>query len=495
MYSSLGQGVQSLGCLRRDKYVIILVSLVFVVVQAALALSPPVNLEFAFVGAAEYFGRPNELLIDQYFSYQANTLGMSYLAHCLSILLPSVDMLFLMRMISVLGIPLLLVGVYRVNRYIGIHSFLAIVALIVLNPLVWAFSGRATADFMPAALGLFAISMALGKKQVVLRSLLAGVFLGIAAVLKYHVLCLLSLLAGLLIYREGFSFAFKKLLITTLVSLLILSFYLFKVHEAFGFWLAPDKYRAVHSIKLSNVINNFVLYFGFLVMLATPALLFSRALWREIAGKWKLLAVLLSGMAVLGLLFFHETGELNLGPLDTYVREKFRVVGFSLLFVLGWVLVFFKGREDERVARVRVIVGLSILFVILALSISRPAQRYLLFVLPFFVMILPRDILKERWMLSSTLILFVLANAFIEINKWSAGTASVEMLEVIEAKGLVQETNPGAIGPSVGNAFFEYSSHDKSYLVVPGAAVNAIAVTHAGPRFLGRTFSLIKIKN
>ncbi len=495
MYSSLGQSVQSPGCLRRDQYVIVLVSLFFIVAQAVLALSPAVNLEFAFVGAAEYFGQPNELLIEQYFSYQANTLGMSYLAHCVSTLFSSVDMLFLMRMISVLGLPFLLVGVYRVNRYIGINSFFTVAALIVLNPLVWAFSGRATADFMPAALGFFAISIALGKERVISRSLLAGAFLGLAAVLKYHVLCLLPLLAGLLVYKEGFGLAFKKLLIATLVSLLILSFYLFKVHEVFGFWLAPEKYKAVHNIKLSNVLNNFVLYFGFLVMLAAPALLLSRALWREMMGQWKLLVVLLSGMAVLGWLFFHETGELNLGPLDTYVSEKFRVVGFSLLFVLGWVLVFFKGRESERVARVRVIVGLSMLFVILALSISRPAQRYLLFVLPFFVMILPRDILKERWVLSSTLTLFVLANAFIEINKWSAGTASVEMLEVIEAKGLVQETNPGAIGPSVGNAFFEYSTHDKSYLVVPGAAVNAIAVTHAGPRFLGRTFSLIKIKN
>lgn len=495
MYSSLGQGAQSPGCLRRDKYAIVLVSLIFVVVQAVLALSPAVNLEFAFVGAAEYFGHPRELLIDQYFAYQANTLGMSYLAHCVSTLIPGVDTLFLMRMISVLGIPFLLVGIYRVNRYIGMHSFLIVVALVVLNPLVWAFSGRATADFMPAALGFFAISIALGKGRVVSKSLLAGVFLGIAAVLKYHVLCLLPLLAGLLLYREGFGLALKKLLIVTLVSLLVLSLYLFKVHEVFGFWLAPEKYKAVHSIKLSNVINNFVLYFGFLVMLAVPAFLFSRALWRDFKGKWTLLAVLLSGMAVLGWLFFHETGELNLGPLDAYVSEKLRVVGFSLLFVLGWVLVFFKGRDETQVARIRMVVGLSMLFVILALSISRPAQRYLLFVLPFFVMIFPRDILKEKWVLSLTLILFVLANALIEVNKWSAGMASVKMLEVIEAQGLVQETNPGAIEPSVGNAFFEYSTHDKSYLVVPGAAADAVAMTSAGPRFLGRTFSLIKIKN
>ena len=479
----------------RDKYLIVLLSLVVVSIQSMLALSPAVNLEFAFVGAAEYFRTSQAVLIDQYFTYQANTLGMSYLAYWVSTLLPQVDLLFLMRFINILGFPLLIMGVYRVNRCVGINSFPVVALLTVLNPLVWAFSARATADFMPAALGLFAISLALGREKVLLKSIVAGVLLGAAAVLKYHVLCMLPLRAGLLVYKEGYRSAFNKLFILTAVSLLCVSFYLFKVHEVFGFWVAPDKYKVVHDLKFYNVINNFVLYLGFLVLLALPALFLSRAFWRELAGKWKYLFVLLLVMAILGGMFFHETGELNLGPLDAYISEKARVVGLSLLFVFGWVLVFFNGKESESSDRVRLIVGLSVLFVILALSMTRPAQRYLLFVLPFFMVILPRNILRDKVVLVFTLALFVLANVFIEVNKWSAGMAAEKMLGSLEDRGIVQVTNPGAITPSVGDAFFEYSEIDKTYLVVPGPVADAIVTVSAGPRFLGRTFSLVQYKH
>lgn len=476
----------------RDKYVIVLLSLVVIFIQSILALSPAVNLEFAFVGAAEYFRTSQSVLIDQYFTYQANTLGMSYLAHWVSTLFPQIDLLFLMRFINILGFPLLIVGVYRVNRYIGINSFPVVVLLTVLNPLVWAFSARATADFMPAALGLFAISMALGKERALLKSVAAGVLLGLAAVLKYHVLCMLPLLAALLVYKEGYRLAFNKLFVITTISLLFLSFYLFKVHEVFGFWVAPEKYKMVHDLKLYNVVNNFVLYLGFLVLLALPTFFLSSALWRELAGKWKHLLVSLLVMAFLGGMFFHETGELNLGPLDAYVSERVRVVGLSLLFVFGWVLIFFKGEGRESFGRVRILVGLSVLFVVLSLSLTRPAQRYLLFVLPVFMMILPRDIIRNRVVVAFAVMLFITANAVIETNKWSAGLAAQKMLGELSERGIIQVTNPGAISPSVGDAFFEYPDSERIYLVVPGPVADAIVTVSAGPRFLGRTFSLVK---
>ena len=40
-----------------------------------LILLPSVNLEFAFVDAAGYFADSDQSLLNQYFSYQANTLA------------------------------------------------------------------------------------------------------------------------------------------------------------------------------------------------------------------------------------------------------------------------------------------------------------------------------------------------------------------------------------------------------------------------------------
>ena len=152
-----------------NKFLILLVFIV-VAIRISLIALPQVNLEFAFIDGAKYFLSPedNKILLDQYFNYQANTLGLPLLLSGFARCFPGADILVLMRLLNVTGILLLSFSIISISRHFGKDNTLTILALILLNPLVWTFSGRATADFLPMALGLFAIALALVRRDLLI---------------------------------------------------------------------------------------------------------------------------------------------------------------------------------------------------------------------------------------------------------------------------------------------------------------------------------------
>ena len=76
---------------------------------------------------------------------------------------------FKIRAINLMGIPLLAIGIFRISSYLKLNNFNVVILLTILNPIVWTYSGRATADFLPTALGVFAISLALGESKILLK--------------------------------------------------------------------------------------------------------------------------------------------------------------------------------------------------------------------------------------------------------------------------------------------------------------------------------------
>jgi len=466
-----------------------------IVIHLMLLILPGVNLEFAFAGAVDYFKTSNPVLLEQYFSYQANTLGLPYFTYLISNIFPQIDVLLLLRLVNLAGVPFLMVGIYRICKYLNIANFNVIFLLIILNPLVWTFSGRATADFLPVALGVFAISLALGSKQFLLKSLLAGVFLGVAAVFKYHALCLLVFLVALLLPNEDRCLAIKKIIVVTLISIILVGFYLFKVNSLFGFWLTPDKYQTVHHLSVSSIMNNFILYTGFLGLIVLPTFLFSEIFWHAVLAKWKLVFSCLVVVVALSFYVLQDGGELNLGPLDTVIGDKLRTVVLSLIFVATVTLIFISEEIVSKTSKTKLTIVLALLIVLFVFSSSRPAQRYLLFVLPFFIMIIPNSIVMSRKIVFATVGLFILGNTFIEYSRWATGTAANLMVKQLKSQHLIQHTSPGVIEPHVGNHFYTSRQSDKLYVVAAGKSNDAIITVNVGSHFLGKSFSLVKINS
>jgi len=476
----------------------------FVAAHLALLNLPSVNLEFAFSDAARFFSTGEPQYLQQYFHYEANTLAVPWLAFAIGLLFPAVPVDYIPRLLSVVGIPFLAVGLLRINRRLQDKTDpCRLISIVLLNPLVWTFSGRGTADFLPAALAMFSLSLfphANGQPGIGLsRRMFASAVLGVAAVLKYHALLLLvaALVETLIVYRHRYRAILLALATAAVPAVLIVTLYLVAVRTAFGFWVVPPSLRPALSINLGAGLDNLVSYSGYLVLLTVPLSL--TAPWRRLtSAPARLTAVVLflPAVFIIGYFFLSDNGEMNFGPLDPYVDKR---VANGVLAMLGGVMfvrLAMVWREVRWTQTVAVAGVAAIAFFLLMLSVTTPAQRYLLFVLPFFYLFaVPRR--DHRLAVAAALLLSVALDAYITLNQVASGVASVEMARRITDLGLLSKTLPQAIEANVGNRFFPYRDEKKSFVVVAGDVDGKIAGVHYSPvplmPFIGKTYSLVRL--
>jgi hypothetical protein len=471
--------------------------------------APPVNMEFSFIEAGKYFSTGDPLQLAQYFHYEANTLGFPWLVFAIHWLLPGVPIEQIPRLVSIASVPLLAAALLRINRQLGdrINPYLLLLVAL-LNPLEWTFAGRGTADFIPAALGIFALSLFWnGDRQDrsgVWRRLLASAILGIAAVIKYHAVLLL---AGVIVetaFRRRTQYG--KILLEWTVSagpaVIIVAAYVLLIRKLYGFWLTPPEFQNVHRLDWADATNNLSSYAGFLILLTIP---FSLALpWRWLAQSRTRLgtAVLIVIAAFLfGFFFVPDNFEINLGPLDPYIGKHLLNGALAVLsIVLALHFAFGLERRGMRGTELARIAGLAaaILFFIVALSFSRPSQRYLLFVVPLFYFFLLPPLRYPRPMWAFALVMSIMLDIYIVLNQIASGVAAIRMTDRIAALGLMSQTFAPVLDPHVGERFFPYLNDEKAYEVVAYNAPNKIAGVRysvfPGIPFIGKTYSLIPLQ-
>jgi hypothetical protein len=469
-----------------------IIVMVVIAVHSAMLFFPPVNFEFAFADAARYFNAPaNHLLLDEYFDVQANTVALPYFAAVMARVFPGIEALTMIRVINLMGIALLGIGIFRICTYLKIKHSALIVTLVLLNPIVWTYSGRATADFLPMAVGIFAISLMLGERYFLLRLLSAGIMLGLGAIFKYHTLCVLVFLAALLARYRPLGESIWKTSAVAVISIAMVGLYLVKAHAVFGFWVAPPKFQETHHLRVTAVFNNFILYVGFLGLCGLPTFFFFPGL-RDAARKyWRYLIPALCFSFLVGMFGLHDGGELNFGPLDALTGPTFRAIVLSLMSVIALMLIFMSTANDDRNRR---LLGCAVIVVLLVFSMTRPAQRYLLFLLPFLLFALPSAVFKSRAVLVSMFFLFVAGNVVIEYSRWSVGSAAEMLANKIEAANLLDVTDAGAMQMHTGDRFYQFNGNPKRFIVLQGANPKAIATGYGGFGYLRKSFSLLPIE-
>ena len=458
-----------------------------------LILLPSVNLEFAFVDAAGYFADSDQSLLNQYFSYQANTLGIPWLAWLVSAALPMLDMLTVVRLLSISGICIMASGFLRISRHVGEPANLGLLALLLLNPLVWTYSGRGTADFLPAAVGVFSLSMALGEVRSPLKIAVAGILMGLAAILKYHVLCLLLFLFALQCGRNKGRRPWVAPVIVSIVALALLSMYLVQVHSMFGFWVTPERFQNIHRPNLPGTISNFTAYAGYLVMLAAPLSLVFPGVCRVCRRHWEFLVPVVVLLFLSGVYGLQDSGEMNLGPLDRWIPKAPMMGIFLLLASVCVTPLFIRCDDGKGVGQVKKALVWAVLVTLLVFSVSRPAQRYLLIILPLYLLSLPRLAFRLRALVPLALILFFAIDGFIAYSQWCTGTAAIKMVHSLEGAELLDITDPGAIDSHVGNRFPLSMRATAQYIVEPGVTQGAVLTVSSGISFAQKSFSLVEV--
>ncbi len=462
--------------------------LVLTLLHLPFIFLPSLNLEFAFAGAAQYFQTGEQALLNQYFHFQANTLAFPFLISLIAKLFHSNNYLLIGRLLSLVGSVGFAISLLKLMESLMLSSKTQYVSILLLNPLVWVFSSRATADLLPAALATLAISLLISSSANYTVIVAAAVVMGFAGLLKYHVLATLVLVLMFAVFDSAKSLSLYKAFIFIAIPLAMLGLYLTFIYSKFGFWFTPPNQQEFLTGS-QPFLNNLVLYAGYLSLLCIPISLFS---WKLNLAKRN---IVLSAFGfifffVVGFLFLNAVGETNLGPFDRFVDQRF----FNGLFVVFAVSAFgsaFSAAAEMKTLRQRrqLFFILSVSLVLCAFSFSRPAQRYLLVLMPLFFVAQSQQKISYFKTLPF-LFLFMAMNIFTGYSQWCKGGAAAEMASKVAVIGLLDRTDPGPIVWHVGDRF-RNRVDEPGFAVVQGHRPDALLTVSRGFRFASVKYSLV----
>jgi hypothetical protein len=451
---------------------------------------PTVNGEWYFADVGRFLSTRDEIFLARYFSNQSNTLGMPTVAHLASAGLLPLDVARIQRLMSISGLIPLGWALIRFNGILGSRTDARLLLLIIfLNPLVWIFAGRALPDAFPAALAIFACSLFINVQGKPLQRAAGALALSAAITLKYHSLLFLPLTWMLDAQQSATMHRIVRIAVTTVVILAAPLVYVFIIHANFGFWFTPRNELLKLSFEPAPAIANLTCYAGYLALLALPYSML--AVLRYTRLNVRILA-LGAGAFAIGFFFLAPNGEMNLGPFEG-VMDKRAVNGILAAGSLVFVLALAAGLKEHKSSGAAVNLAVIILIYIGTLAFVRPAQRYLLFVLPFFyLLIIPAaDGLRAALL---AIAIYVPINVVLLLNQIATGEAATDLTNKIEACGLLTASEPGNIIGTTGDRF-PFNSETAKFKVTIGRPKNAILSAEASYALVFRkVYSLVPLE-
>ncbi len=483
----------------------LLVILIATLLHLSLIWLPGINLEWVFADGAKYFECYDPVLLKHYFLLQANTLGMPFLASVFHRLLPFLGQNAILRVFSTSSF--LLLGYSLLKLYSLLerdYNPAVLLAVVFLNPLIWTFGGRGTADLFPAALTLFAITLFWQARSSPLRLAIAITAYGIAITLKYHAALLLPLVGLEALTRPGANIrkAFLRYSFIVALILVIPVSYIILAKQLYGFWFLPPALRARHgaNLNLISIVMNMIGYAGYLSLLLLPYSL--SAVWERVNTTRKALITLGATIAIFiaGAYGVKLGAEMRFGPLDAYIDPRI-YNGAFLVFAAIFILLskdILLNTTTPSARHYILCMVLGIFMFIAILSLTRPAQRYLLFVLPlayFFVMTKSRS---RKFITGTTILVYGMLNLFITLSQVASGAVAQNMVQQITARGLLDDTEAGYLMANAGNLFPDQGNGaaHKHYTVIAGNSPKAILTVESHPApLVHKVLSLVRYED
>ncbi len=401
--------------------------------------TPFVNLEWVYRQGSQYFITQEQSSVELYFSSQANPLTYSYLSSIAVRIFGDTYLSY--RLFALIGGTLLLALLAR-------HNNPWLILLVGLNPLIWIYSGRAYSELLSVGVMLLAFET---RGSCILR----GVWGGLAATVKYHAIVVNGVYWGLqwlrrTVQEKQWVWRDANLQAAAISLFGLVVFLLFYMYQT-NIWIAPEKFQVVHgSIQFDNWLNNFYSY-GFylsgMFFLTIPAHL------QNIQWRWHAVALSISiPLAISN----QNLGEMDFGSFDQLLSNEI----ILLIKVAGFwnFLLCCKQFWQDKESRIML---LTILIYITMLSLTKPVQRYLIFVIPFWAILVCSHIRLHRLFWWGFVISLCGLNGFASLYQVSNAQASADI-----ARWSVQNNlyiDAGVIHSHVG----EYSHQDaKSELIV-----------------------------
>ena len=442
-----------------------------------------INLEYAFPMAAQGLSESmNSTLIDAYWSNQANPLGYSLFLASIYKLFGYHDWFWLARLPSIIGCGLIIISgfiLFRFKLSTGRHNFYFWAALVILNPMIIAYSAAATADILPVGLLMLAIAIISGSSSSRTSVyLISAVLFGLAIITKYNsiyfgILFVLTIWFMTLDSKMGIKFWFTRLLAFLSIPAAVLIVYLWWSYARFEIFISnrleqtrPD---FTNLAGWAQTFGKYLAFLGLFCCLVPILVIAKQDRFSKVKMKQVMFLVVLLSVGWLVSKPLPE-GELNFGggfllsPTLARIIESFGFVNGVAILQITWQRM----RAGDRLTQV-LMAGLGPYLILI--SASRPAQRYLIYAIPIVFLILvkaleelPRKV--KYFAVGSTALGFAAVSLLGMSYLTSQGNASEEMAVWVEENNLISQTSAGAISPHAGQHFWGVKTTELLYEII-----------------------------
>jgi hypothetical protein len=461
----------------------------FYVLAAMLALYIPwlnrgyINLEYAFPMAAQGLSNLTESsLIDAYWSNQANPLGYSLFLAAIYKLVGYHDWFWLARLPSLIGCGLVIVAgliIFRSKSSSQRQNFLLWSTLVILNPMIIAYSTAATADILPVGLLMMSIALIIGTAgSRILVQLFSAVLFGLSLVSKYNsvyfgLLFVLSFYFVALETQDRISLSLKRICRFLVIPATILGVYLlwsylrFDVFVSTGLSGARPDFLDLRLWFLAG--GKYLAFLGLFCCLIPIVIIIKQTRFSKITSKQLIFFLLFLGIGWYLSKPLPE-GEMNFGggfnfsPNFARALEIFGFINGVAIFQIAWRQM----RSRNRLTQV-LIAGLGPYLILI--SASRPTQRYLIYAIPIVLLILVEALdelpKKVKYLaVGSTALGFAVVSLLGMSYLTSQGNASEEMAVWVEENNLISQTSAGAISPHAGQHWWGVATDETRYEII-----------------------------
>lgn len=433
-------------------------------------------------------------------SGHANPLGYPFLISLMHRVFGFREALWYSRVPALACALMVLVWGFRELRrreHFSVVTFYSWAALLILNPMIFAFSTSATTDVPAAALLLLSViffSSYLSNKKTKFV-VFAAVAMGFSSCVKYVTPYFAFMV---LFFFYGFyskNIASKTKLVRDLfvfgvvaVGVLLIEV-LWKWHYTGVLLSARNEEMAPDFFNLTVWGHTFGKYLAF-IGLFCGLLPLANAFGILMKSSRRLLLVVLSVFFLAaGWLFGAplSEGELDFGggfPFGEIIGRALQSLGFFGATVL--FLIYYRHIKLGDVVSRGILFGLVPYLVLI--SASRPTQRYLIYAIPIVLLVLvealnnlPKKV--KYFALSSTALGFAAVSLLGMSYLTSQGNASEDMAVWVEENNLISQTSAGAIWPHAGQHFWGVKTTEIRYEII---AVSPATESQVQERILHR---------
>ena len=173
--------------------------------------------------------------------------------------------------------------------------------------------------------------------------------------------------------------------LSIILLLLIPTFFFVGNYIKYDFFLLNDNLQNNHSLSIENVLPNLISYFGILTIFCFPIFfyIFLQDIVRKDYLVFKYGLVYLTIFIPLSLIL-NFNGEIFLGFLSSIIDQRLYIYILVILSFLSlfYLIKLFKSNMDLE----RLIILSSLIFIFL-LALSRPSDRYIIFLIPFIIIL------------------------------------------------------------------------------------------------------------